>query len=152
VTEKAGRKRVGMRGSFLNRGCGIEGNWETGRMEVLSGPCFPRLPQEAQKGLCKANGLCEKQVRRYEGQGVAEDGLCTETGEKARAVFCVLLAGSLRKQVDSRLCDRRRRLPIPVPCAKDELLLYLFSKRGNSKLDRRGSRVWASTSGDWKIN
>ena len=50
-------------------------------MEVLSGPCFPRLPQEAQNGLCKANGLCEKQVRRCVGQGVAEDGLCTEEGK-----------------------------------------------------------------------
>src|ERR1035437_3817392 len=147
-----GRERVGLLASFLNLGCGFEGNWKTGRMEVLSGPCFPRLPQEAQKGLCKANGLCEKQVRRYVGQGVAEDGLCTETGEMARAVFCVLLAGSVRERVDSRLCDQRRRLPILVPCALDELLLYLFSKRGNSTLDRRGPGVWASTSGDWKIN
>jgi len=43
--------RVGKWAGFLNRGGGFEEVWKTGSLWSSDDTCFPRLPQEGEKGL-----------------------------------------------------------------------------------------------------
>jgi len=47
---------------FLNRGCAIQEFWKSWEGWGGREPDFPRFPQGARNGLCKAGVLCEKRV------------------------------------------------------------------------------------------
>jgi hypothetical protein len=67
--------------SFPKRDCGIQDFWKTGLNVQLPYLGFPRLPQAAQKGLCKAEALCEKRVQSRDWQGV--ERALSSTGDEA---------------------------------------------------------------------
>jgi hypothetical protein len=72
--------------SFLNRGCAIQEIWKTGAERVNEDPGFPRVTQGGETGLCKVDGLCEKQVRKRMEQEAGRDRSCTG-GEEGANVY-----------------------------------------------------------------
>jgi hypothetical protein len=62
------RNPLGRLSGFLNRRCAIQEFWKSGLNAVSASPTFPRLPQATQKGLCKADSLCEERVLERIGQ------------------------------------------------------------------------------------
>jgi len=52
---------------------------------LLTGLCFPRLPQRLEKALCKAGELCEKYGRHRMDKGLQDDVSSTEDASSTRS-------------------------------------------------------------------